>query len=82
MIEDIAESLFRGIRRFVVSVFLELIFEYLCYFIGWPIVKIFTLGKYPKGLKLDFWLIYSNDSILTSCVGLVVLVLSILVLFH
>ncbi|UVJ44993.1 hypothetical protein NVV94_05265 [Pseudomonas sp. LS1212] len=53
----------------------EVIFRAICYPIGWPIVRLITLGKYPsKGS----WFAYTPESEWTCGVGLVVLVVAMM----
>lgn len=55
---------------------IEVIFRGICFPIGWPIVRLLTLGKYPsKGT----WFSYTSESEWTAAVGLVVLVIAVLV---
>ncbi len=48
MLNDIAEGLFSVIGRALMYIFVEIFLEIVFYFIGYPIVKIVTLGKFPK----------------------------------
>ena len=42
------DQLLSLIARILVHIFGELILGSLCYWAGWPRVKLFTLGKYPR----------------------------------
>lgn len=53
------------LMRFIAYIFVELIFGTICYSVGWCILKIFTLGKYPP--KGDFSLGYNRNGSNTSC---------------
>lgn len=47
-----------GIFRFVATIVFEFIFYTACYYIGWPICKVVTFGKYPSsvpGQKQSKW---------------------------
>jgi hypothetical protein len=44
IIEEVAKGFFRGIGYILAEIF----FGTICYWIGWPICKIITLGKYPS----------------------------------
>ena len=60
-----------GLARFIGYVVSELIFGAVFYFIGWPSVKLATLGRYPvKG-----WLSGSREETYVCCVGVVVFVI-------
>ncbi|WDP93259.1 MAG: hypothetical protein HUN04_11200 [Desulfobacter sp.] len=50
------------------GIFVEFIFEIGFYFIGYPIVKILTFGKYPKK-KNSFLNDESNQNFYISAVG-------------
>ena len=43
MIEEIGG----GFLRFIWWMIWEMFFGTLCYFIGWPVCKVVTLGRYP-----------------------------------
>jgi len=81
MIEDIAESFIKGIGRAIAYIFGQLIFEFLFYYIGWPFVKIITLGKYPKGKKAYGWHIESREGIWVSFVGLIIFSVAMVLVF-
>ena len=59
----------------MLDVLIELIFRAVCFPVGWPIVKILTLGKYPaKGS----WFASSPESQWTTGAGLTVLVIAMM----
>jgi len=72
--EEIVESIFKGLGRAISYIVVQIIFEFLFYYIGWPFMKIITLGKYPKGKKSYGWHIESREGVLTSLLGLIVVV--------
>lgn len=51
MIDDVFDVFGKGFLRLLLFIVYELLFQIVLYFIGWPFVKLMTLGKYPKGLK-------------------------------
>lgn len=61
----------------VLGWFLEpIVFELLgrlLYWIGWPFMRLLSLGRYPRRGPAD-----NTESILTGCLGLVVVVLVLL----
>ncbi len=67
------EILALGIRA-LGYVLVELFFGTLCYWLGWPWVKLFTLGKYPR----HGWLSGRREEIYVECVGLAVLALGLM----
>lgn len=44
LIEEVAKGFLRGIGYILA----EILFGTVCYWIGWPICKVLTLGKYPS----------------------------------
>jgi hypothetical protein len=44
---EIAKGFFRGLGYIIAEIF----FWFVCYWIGWPICKLLTLGAYPKPQK-------------------------------
>lgn len=76
LLEEIAKGFFRGIGYILAEIF----FGTICYWVGWPICKLLTLGRYPSsndivylddsgsgGRKNNFW---------CAAVGLLVIVLA------
>ncbi|SDX37768.1 hypothetical protein SAMN05444064_11980 [Pseudomonas syringae] len=57
----------------------EVVGRAIFYPVGWPIVKLLTLGKYP--LK-DSWFKETPDANWTVATGLAVLVITMMALFH
>lgn len=53
----------------------RVLFYGLCYAIGWPFVKLITLGTYPRK---HGWLDDNRDGLWTSMLGLVILLVGIL----
>ncbi len=53
-VEEIAKGFLRGIGY----ILLEILFGTVCYWVGWPICKIVTLGKYPSSNQV----VYLDDS--------------------
>jgi len=51
------------------------LFGILCYAIGWPFMKLLTLGAYPRK---HGWLDHERDGLWTSMLGLVILLVAIL----
>ncbi|HBP42059.1 MAG TPA: hypothetical protein DD644_09990 [Halomonas sp.] len=51
--EDIGRGFFRGIGYILAEIF----FRTICYWVGWPICRLVTLGKYPSASKV----IYLDD---------------------
>jgi len=63
------------LARFFAEVLGELILGSLFYWLGWPWVKLCTLGRYPR----HGWLSGRREETYVQCVGLAVLVLALLI---
>lgn len=59
------------------DILIEVFFRAICYPIGWPIVKIFTLGKFPGKNQ---WMSYSPESEWTAGVGFAAVIITIMTL--
>ena len=46
--DEIGEVFFRVVLRGVVYVVVEVLWNILCYYVGLPVIKLLTLGKYPE----------------------------------
>ena len=66
------ETLFEIFYKAIIYTILEIGFEFIFYYIGWPFVKIFTFGKYPKGT--DKWSRDAVGDFFTSMLGLLIVV--------
>ena len=63
-----------GFFRLIWGVVFEIFFLTVCYWIGWPVCKIITLGRYPATGSRAFYEHSSNEEgWLCSLVGLVTL---------
>ena len=71
---DLLEGLIGGILRIIGGLIVEILFEVVCYYIGYPVVKVLTLGKYPKRHESPFRDGETRQSAIVSAVGLAVLV--------
>ena len=47
-LDDIAESILHFLLRLIFRLFVELIFEGICFFAGFFFLRIITFGKYPR----------------------------------
>ena len=74
MLDDLFEAVLGGPARIIGRMLIEFIFELVFYVIGYPIVKMLTLGKYPTKPSSDL-----QDSIV-SIVGLIIVILIAVVL--
>lgn len=70
--EEIGRGVFRGIGYILAEVF----FRTICYWVGWPICKLVTLGKYPSAFKVIYLDEHRSraDGALCAVVGLLALI--------
>jgi hypothetical protein len=47
--DKIGVAFFRVAFRYVVSFVVEILWDLIFFYIGFPVVKLVTLGKYPEG---------------------------------
>ncbi|WP_316347414.1 hypothetical protein [Desulfuromonas acetoxidans] len=47
-IDDLAEGFFKISGRFIGRVLIDVLFEFVCYWVGWAFLRLVTVGKYPK----------------------------------
>lgn len=73
LFEEIVKGFFRGIGYILAEIF----FGTICYWVGWPICKIFTLGRYPSSSQVVYFEDYKarNTGFWCSVVGLLTLLL-------
>nr|WP_232924762.1 hypothetical protein [Pseudomonas cichorii] len=57
----------------------EVVFRAICYFVGWPVMKAFTLGKYPVKGSFFSETLQAN---LTSLMGIAVIALMVFAIFQ
>lgn len=65
--DEIGEALFRVVFRGAIYFVVEILWWLVCYYVGLPIVKIVTLGKYPDEKPTV------SQEIITSTVGFLLL---------
>jgi hypothetical protein len=71
--EELAKGLFRGLVYFVAEVF----FGKICFYLGWPICKLLSFGKYPAANYAVPFESGSRQRYWCSFAGLVVFVVGI-----
>ena len=76
--DDIFEEIGKGIARAIGFIVMDILYNFVCYYIGWPIMKTFTLGKYPEKANYDYLHTYNRQGTLCSFLGLVVGVAAII----
>jgi len=52
--EDIVSEIGKGFLRGIGYLLVEVLFNFVFYYIGWPICKILSLGTYPKKVTHDY----------------------------
>ena len=73
--DDIASEIGKGLLRAIGSIFIDLIFNFIFYYIGWPICKIVSLGSYPKKTPQDLLHTSTRQGLACSFVGMLVVVI-------
>ena len=79
--DELIGELGRGFVRAIGYFLAEIFFGTICYWIGWPICKIVTLGKYPSSNRIVYLDDYNGNrenGFWCGAVGLIVLVLALL----
>ena len=79
--EELADGSFKGIYRFLSFIVRSLFwliwdwcFEIIAWYIGWPICRILSFGRYPREAINDHEQAYTLTSVLVPLVGVGVLV--------
>ncbi|MEE8056284.1 MAG: hypothetical protein V3T17_00390 [Pseudomonadales bacterium] len=47
-VEEIGIGILGAIARFVGWFIMDIIFDVICWGVGWAVLRLFTLGKYPQ----------------------------------
>ncbi len=71
---EVAKGFFRGLGYILAEVF----FWFICYWIGWPICKLLTLGAYPKPQKKMYLGDTQRSGVWCPIVGLTVVLVTAL----
>ena len=80
--DDLGEEIGRGFFRAIGYFLAEIFFGTICYWVGWPICKIITLGKYPASQQVVYLDDYSGrrEGFWCSAVGLLTIITACIVL--
>lgn len=70
--DEIGEALFRVVFRSVIYFVVEILWWMVCFYVGFPMVKIVTLGKYPEEKPT------LSQEIITSAVGFLCLLFCVM----
>ena len=52
--DNLFEELLKGFFRGIGYILAEIFFGTICYWVGWPVCKLMTLGKYPKSSQVVY----------------------------
>ena len=77
--DDIFEEIGKGIARAIGFIIMDILYNFVCYYIGWPIMKTITFGKFPEKVNYDYLHSYNRQGALCSFLGLVVGVAAIII---
>lgn len=74
--EDLFSEIGKGFLRGIGYILAEVFFGSICFWVGWPICKIVTLGKYPYSGQTIYYGDTDNrhEGFWCSLVGLIVLI--------
>ena len=80
--EDLLGELGKGFIRGIGYILAEIFFGTICYWIGWPIFKLVTFGKYPSSHQIVYLEDFSdrNNGFWCSAVGLIAIIVIVLYL--
>jgi len=70
LIEEIGKGFLRGVGYLLV----EILYGTICYWVGWPICRVLTLGRYPRDREQPLPEKWNAESFLCSSVGFIVLI--------
>ena len=72
--EDIVSEVGKGLLRGIGYIIVDILFNFVFYYIGWPICKILTLGKYPEKPDYDYLHTFNRQGLWCSFVGFLVVI--------
>ena len=74
--DDFGDEIGRGFFRLIGYILAEIFFGTICYWVGWPICKILSFGKYPASQQVVYLDNYSGrrEGFWCSAIGLVVII--------
>lgn len=58
--DDILGEIGKGFLRAMGYILADIFFGTICYWVGWPICKLITLGKYPSSTQVVYLEIYTD----------------------
>jgi hypothetical protein len=71
--DSVLEELAKGFFRVLAFLVVEIVFGKVCYFLGWPVCKLLSFGKYPSANQMVPSESNAKQSYWCSFAGLVVL---------
>ncbi len=72
--EDIVSEIGKGFLRGLGYLLIEVLFNFVFYYIGWPVCKILSFGAYPKKSSYDRLHTETRQGLLCSFVGFLLVV--------
>ena len=75
--DDLVGEIGKGFIRGIGYILAELFFGTVCYWVGWPVCRLATLGRYPASNQVVYLEEYGqrNSGFWCSAVGLLVIIL-------
>ena len=80
--DDLVEEVGKGFLRGIGYILAEIFFGTICYWVGWPVCKLVTLGRYPPSTEVVYLERHSarHSGFWCSVIGFLILILSALYL--
>ena len=80
--DDFVGEVSRGFFRFIGYILAEIFFATICYWVGWPICKLITFGKYPSSRQIVYLDDYAGrrQGFWCAAVGLIVIIMACVIL--
>ncbi len=73
--DELFESLLKGIARAIGWFVADFLFNFIFYYIGWPVCKVLSLGKYPKPVTYDYLHTENRQGLFCSFIGFLIVIL-------
>ena len=78
--DDIASSILKGFFRSIGYLLAEIFYGTICFWVGWPVCRLFSMGRYPKPRQLVYSVDNDDSGGCCSAVGLFFLVVFLIYL--
>ena len=76
--EDVFSEIGKGFLRAIGYILAEIFYGTICYWVGWPICKLLTFGRYPKPKQFVYLEADSSSGFWCSAVGFMTIIITVL----